>query len=277
LSTHTRLRGGTGIYRQFPDLDAVYGIHGGGQGLQPERALHVDAGVEHTLPRQTRILFNVYTRSERDVLWTPGSETRLTPTGTISPGSFNAPWVNALRGEARGAEVVVRRDAPDGFSGWAGYAFGRLRYTDTRTGESFWADADQRHTLTLYGNYRLSSRASVSVRYRYGSNYPVIGYIGEPSASLGQNPVDDGRPLFFELTDQRNTLRLPVYSRLDVRADRAFNWSGRRIVLFVDVANVLNRTNVRNANYFVDRAGRVFDTMESLMPIVPSGGFVIEF
>ncbi len=277
LSTHTRLRGGTGIYRQFPDLETVYGIHGGGRGLQPERALHVDAGVEHTLPRQTRLLFNVYTRHERDVLWTPGSETRLTPAGTISPGSFDASWVNALRGEARGAEIVVRRDATGGFSGWAGYAFGRLRYTDSRTGESFWADADQRHTLTLYGNYRLSSRASVSVRYRYGSNYPVIGYIGEPSASLGQNPVDDGRPLFFELTDQRNTLRLPAYSRLDVRADRAFNWSGRRIVLFVDVANVLNRTNVRNASYFVDRAGRVFDTMESLMPIVPSGGVVIEF
>ena len=51
----------------------------------------------------------------------------------------------------------------------------------------------------------------------------------------------------------------------------------QRIVLFVDVANVLNRTNVRNASYFVDRAGRVFDTMESLMPIVLSGGVVIEF
>ena len=211
------------------------------------------------------------------MLWTPGAEPRLSPTGTISPGAFDAPWVNALSGEARGAEVVVRRDATDGFSGWAGYAFSRLRYTDTQTGESFWGDADQRHTLSLYGNYRLSSRASVSARYRYGSNYPVIGYIGEPSAALGQNPVCDGRPLFFGLTDQRNTLRLPAYSRLDVRADRAFNWSGRRLVLFVDVANVLNHTNLRNASYFVDRAGRVFETTESLMPIVPSGGLVIEF
>jgi hypothetical protein len=277
LSERTRLRGGSGLYRQFPDLDAVYGIHGGGRGLQPERALHVDAGLEHTLPRQARLLFTVYARQERDVLWTPGSEPQVTSAGAISPGSFDAPWVNTLRGEARGAEIVVRRDATDGFSGWAGYAFGRLRYTDTRTGESFWADADQRHTVSLYGNYRLSSRSSVSARYRYGSNYPVVGYIGEPSPSLGQNPVVDGRPLFFGLTDQRNTLRLPAYSRLDLRADRAFNWSGRRIVLFVEVANVLNRDNVRNASYFVDRAGRVFDTMESLMPIVPSGGFVIEF
>ena len=69
----------------------------------------------------------------------------------------------------------------------------------------------------------------------------------------------------------------PEYSRLDVRADRAFNWSGRRLVLFVDVANITNRENLRNVPPFVDRAGRVFGTTESLMPIVPSGGFVIEF
>ena len=255
----------------------MHGIHAGGPALRPERALHVDAGVDHMLNAQTHVLFNVYSRHEDDVLWTAGAEPRLTPAGTIGPGSFNAPWVNALRGEARGVEIVVRRDSSDGFSGFAGYAFGRLRYTNTQTAESFWADADQRHTLSLYGSYRLSSRSSVSARYRYGSNYPVVGYIGNPPGPLGLNPVVDGRPLFFGLSGERKTLRLPAYSRLDVRADRAFTWSGRRIVLFVDVANVLNHTNVRNANYFVDRAGRVFETTESLMPIVPSGGLVIEF
>ena len=49
------------------------------------------------------------------------------------------------------------------------------------------------------------------------------------------------------------------------------------MILFVDVANIFNRTNLRNTPYFVDGAGRVFNTTESLMPIVPSGGFVIEF
>ena len=276
LSERTRLRGGTGVYRQFPDLDEVFGIHGGGDELRPERALHVDAGIEQMLPRQTRLLFNVYMREERDVLWAPGAEPRLS-NGTLQPGAFDAPWVNALSGDARGAEVVLRRDATDGFSGWAGYAFSRLRYTDTQTGESFWGDADQRHTLSLYGNYRLSSRTSVSARYRYGSNYPMRGYIGEPAAAQGQQPMVDGRPLFYGLAPERNTLRLPAYSRLDIRADRAFTWSGRRLVVFVDVANVLNQTNLRNAGYSVDRAGRVFETTESLMPIVPSGGLVIEF
>lgn len=277
LSERTRLRGGSGVYRQFPDLDQVYGLHGGGRDLRPERAVHIDAGIEHTLPRQIRLLFTAYSRHEEDVLWTPGSEPHRSETGTIVPGVFNAPWVNALTGRARGIEAVVRRDAADGFSGWAGYGYGRLRYTNEQTGEQFWADADQRHTLSLYGNYRLSNRASVSARFRYGSNYPITGYIGPAHASLGTNPVIDGQPLFSSLVSERNTQRLPAYARLDVRADRAFNWSGRRLVLFVDVANILNRTNLRNGSYFVDRAGRVFETTESLMPIVPSGGFVFEF
>jgi hypothetical protein len=277
LSERTRLRGGSGVYRQFPDLDQVYGLHGGGPDLRPERAVHIDAGIEHTLPRQTRLLFNVYARRERDVLWTSDAEPRRSASGAFVAGSFLAPWVNSLRGDARGVEVVARRDAADGFSGWAGYGYGRLRYTNTQTEERFWADADQRHTLSLYGNYRLSSRASVSGRYRYGSNYPIAGYIGPPQAALGTVPLIDGRPLFAGLVSERNTLRLPAYSRLDVRADRAFNWSGRRLILFVDVASVLNRTNLRNASYTVDRAGRVFETTESLMPIVPSGGFVFEF
>jgi TonB-dependent receptor-like protein/carboxypeptidase-like protein len=277
LSGRTRLRGGSGVYRQFPDLDQVYGLHGGGRGLQPERAVHVDAGIEHSLRYQTRLLFTAYSRHEEDVLWTTGSEPRRLPTGALVPGASDAPWRNVLSGRARGIEAVVRRDAADGFSGWAGYGFGRLRYTNGQTGEQFWADADQRHTLSLYGNYRLSSRASVSARFRYGSNYPIAGYIGPAQTSLGANPLIDGRPLFTGLVSERNTLRLPAYSRLDVRADRAFNWSGRRLVLFVDVANVLNRTNFRDASYSVDRAGRVFETTESLMPIVPSGGFVFEF
>jgi hypothetical protein len=105
----------------------------------------------------------------------------------------------------------------------------------------------------------------------------MVGYIGDPTPAQGMVPVMDGQPLFYGVSDQRNTLRLPAYSRLDLRADRAFNWSSRRLVLFVDVANIANHTNLRNTPPFVDRAGRVFGATESLMPIVPSGGFVIEF
>jgi hypothetical protein len=72
-------------------------------------------------------------------------------------------------------------------------------------------------------------------------------------------------------------LRLPAYARLDLRADRAFTWSSRRLTLFVEVANALNRTNLRNVPYSVDRSGRVLGATDSMIPILPSAGFVIEF
>jgi hypothetical protein len=274
LTERLRVRGGTGIYRQFADMEQVFGLRGGGRALRPERAVHADVGIDYGLRRDTQLLATVYGRRERDVLWTPGSETRRLATGAVRQGFDDAPWVNGLQGTARGVELVVRRDSPTGLSGWAGYAYARHRYTDTATGEQFWADADQRHTLSLYGNYRVSSRSTVSAKLRYGSNYPIRGYV---SPAEPPPPVLDGQPAYYALDADRNAVRLPAYSRLDVRADRAFHFSATRLVLFVEVANVLGRTNWRSVPYGVDRAGRVFDATESLMPIVPSAGFVVEF
>jgi hypothetical protein len=137
---------------------------------------------------------------------------------------------------------------------------------------------DQRHALSLFGHYRLTNRTSVGAKFRYGSNYPRVGYVAEQPLPAGAPPLlGGGVPLFFGISETRNGLRLPAYARLDVRADRTFTWSGRRITLFLEVANALNRTNVRNVPYGVDRTGRVFGGTDTLLPVLPSAGFVVEF
>ena len=83
--------------------------------------------------------------------------------------------------------------------------------------------------------------------------------------------------MFYALVDTRNSLRLPSYARLDVRADRTFTWSGRRVTLFAEVANALNHQNLRNVPYGVDRRGRVQEPTDTLLPIVPSAGLLVEF
>jgi hypothetical protein len=83
-----------------------------------------------------------------------------------------------------------------------------------------------------------TSRTGVSAKFRYGSNYPLTGYITtDPDA-----PTIDGQPAFYAIGDARGTPRGCRHTR----ADRAFNWSRRRLVLFVEVANILNRDNRRN-------------------------------
>jgi hypothetical protein len=63
-----------------------------------------------------------------------------------------------------------------------------------------------------------------------------------------------------------------------LRANRAFTWTSSRLTLFVEVINVLNRENVRyhppSVNGQTLEARRLF---ESLLPVVPSAGVLIEF
>jgi hypothetical protein len=277
LSSTTRLRGGTGLYRQLPELSYLNGLRAN-RTLADERAVHADLSLTQSLPRAVDVQVTVFAREEDDVLRAFGVEPRRLADNTITLGRGDAPWENRLIGRARGVEAVVRRDSPDGLSGWIAYAFARHRYEDPAAGERFWSDRDQRHTFSAYVHARLSNRTSVAAKLRYGSNYPITGYIGENPIAADAAPLFGGdRPLFLGLVEDRNALRLPPYVRLDVRADRATTIAGRRVTLFVEVANALNRRNERNVPYSVQRNGRVSGVTDSLLPIVPSAGFVVEF
>jgi outer membrane receptor for ferrienterochelin and colicin len=276
LTSGTRLRGGAGVYRQFPALTTLHGLNGNA-GLQPERASHVDLSIVQNFAHAISLQVTGFGRDERDVLRAVDAEARRLASGTVQLGRGDFHWANRLTGRAHGVEAVVRRDAPDGLSGWVSYAYAKHRYEDGVTGEQFWSDHDQRHTFSAYGLYRLSNRTSVGAKFRYGSNYPITGYIGEQTMPNGTALLGGNRPLFFALTDVRNTLRLPAYARLDLRADRDIQWSNRRVTLFVEVANVLNHRNERNVPYGIDRNGRLNAVTDSLLPIVPSAGLVIEF
>jgi hypothetical protein len=263
VSPAVSVRGAVGVYQQFPDFEEIVGAWGT-PGLTPERAFHVDIGVQRTLGQSARVQVAIYDREERDFIRRPGAESRIVD-GVLVRGSISAKYENRLDGHARGIELLVQRLDANGFSGWISYAYGRNRYRDTTTEEIFWGDLDQRHTMNLYALYRLSPRMSVSGKLRMGSNFPAPGYYTESG----------GR---FFLGPERNDVRLPSFARLDVRANRTFTWSSRRLTLFVEVVNVLNRENVRYHPPSID--GRTLEArrlFESLLPVVPSAGVLIEF
>jgi hypothetical protein len=98
-----------------------------------------------------------------------------------------------------------------------------------------------------------------------GSNVPIPGYYTQ---------VGDA----YFLSAQRNTLRLPTYGRLDLRANRTFAWGRRRLTLFAEVINVLNQENVRFTPPRVSTVTRqVTGLFDSLVPVIPSAGILIEF
>jgi hypothetical protein len=135
--------------------------------------------------------------------------------GRIVVPRLDARLANIVSGRSRGVELLLQRRSANGLSGWIAYSYGTARRHDEETGLSCDSDFDQRHTVTVYGSMRLSQTLNVSLKYRYGSGFPVPGFYRSPA------------PGIYFLSDERNTLRPDGYGRLDLRANKA--WLFRRL------------------------------------------------
>lgn len=255
-----RLRGGGGLYSQFPEPLQSSGRRGGGEALPPAEARHLDLALEHRLSSSMRWQVGVYARDGHDGLRLPNGEPRLVAGWPVA-ASTTSRWDARLDSRARGVEVLLHRRAPSGISGWLAYAYGHVREEDQVTGERFDGDFDQRHTFNGFASWRGSHRFGLSARFRYGSGLPVVGYFVRVSDS------DEGEPQ-YDLSNGRNRARFPAYARLDVRLERAFVRGDRRLTLFAEVVNALNRDN-----YGPGGPGGA----EKLFPVLPSAGLLVEW
>jgi hypothetical protein len=254
------IRAGAGAASQFPDV-AIFEASARAS-MVPEHAVSVDAGLEHHLTKTIRWLVTGFRREDTHVIRLLG-EDRLVNGARVAAGPFPQ-FGGELDGTSRGADVVVERRAVTGLSGWAGYTWAHTRYHDTITGETFDGDFDQRHTLNVFVQQRLSYRWAANVKLRVGSNFPLAGYFA-------------GTPAALTLGAARNQVRLPVYVRLDLRANRTFTFNQRRLTLFVEVMNATGRRNLGQSAGII-RSTLVADGFATrLIPRVPSAGFLIEF
>ncbi|MCX7603366.1 MAG: TonB-dependent receptor [Bryobacteraceae bacterium] len=256
---------------QYPSLMVRTVENMGSLHLAPERANHFVAGLERLLDDRTRVRVETFYRAERDLIAQPLLEPRLLADGTVFVPPASPPYVNSVRGTARGVEIFVERRSANRLSGWASYGWVKTRMRDAVTRAVYPADSEQRHTLTMFASWRLAPSLHFSARYSYGSNFPIPGFLRWQN---GQ----------YFLSDQRNSLRLPDYHRLDFRLNRSFHvetsggWSWRG-TLYVEVMNATNRHNTTfdAFNGFNARTGQANLTFLKLFPIVPAAGVMIEW
>lgn len=257
------LRAGAGVSHQEPGFQEVAGLRGTAA-LRPQRAVDVDASIEGLIGSASRWQITLYRRDGHDLLRLPDSEPRVA-NGVLAQGSTASHYANAIEERARGIEALIEWRRPGNVTAWASYSYGTVRDQDVTTGEAFWADFDQRHGANMSAAYHVSGRVSVAARLRAGSNYPAPGYW----TAAGARTV---------VGTERNTFRIPTYSRLDVRVNRSFSWPRARLTLFGEALNVYARTNMRVAAAHVNRQTLdVTNLLAPLAPFVPSAGLLIEF
>lgn len=263
----TRARAGASLQHQAPSIDQTLFV-ASGTTLKPERAVTLEAGIEQRIGPAWRLAGAVYRRQDEDRLRFEDSEARIENNRVVL--ARNPFWANTLNGVTNGVELTVERKSVNGLNGWLSYAWSKSELDDSHGGtrnppESFAADFDQHHTVNAYVAYRWSSRTSLSARMRYGSNFPITGYIAQDANG-------------YLLSTQRNGTRLPEYSRLDLRADRAFTYRKSRLTLFLEVVNVANHDNYRyNSPGLNTSTRRIFGPIEALFPLLPVAGVLVEF
>ena len=266
VQSGTRLRFGAGIQHQSATLDqSIFVLPN--QQLAPESATSFEVGIEQRIGSALRLNVAAYHRRDADGFRFADAEYKIENNRVIVP--TNPRYINSLTGQTTGAEIVLERRSVNGLNGWLSYAWNDTQLEDpARVGhspESFPSDYDQRHTINTYLAYRWGGKTSLSARMRYGSNFPIQGYVEQDAQG-------------YLLSAQRNGLRLPAYSRLDLRADRTFTYRKSRLTLFMEVVNAMNRDNFRPNSYGINlQTRRVFDPLDSLFPLLPVAGVLIEF
>jgi len=105
----------------------------------------------------------------------------------------------------------------------------------------------------------------VSVRWNYGSGFPITGYLRRSGPS-------------YYLADVRNQLRLPAYSRTDVRVNKSWTRHQWKLTLYGEVINLTNRTNYLfdSFNGYNTKTGQASVTLDTMFPVLPSVGVVFE-
>ena len=254
-----------GEHAQFPSFLQLHGEHGNAE-LRAERSRHLAAALERDLGGRTRLRLEAYDQDESGGLFTPAAEWRIAG-GRIRAPDPAPPFDNALQGRSRGVEVMLQRRSANGLSGWLAYAL-RPRAGARRAPPvcASTPTSTSATPLTGYGSVRVSETLNLSAKFRYGSGFPIAGYF--------RHAADGG----FALSDERNTVRAGVYSRLDLRANKTWIFRSWKLTVFGELLNALGHTNRRYSGFDLDRrTGRVFIESDTLFPRLPSLGVTADF
>jgi hypothetical protein len=251
---------------QFPEISVLTLSLTGNRNLRPPRSTHMVAAIEQRLDSRTRVRIEAYERRDRQLIWQPNSEPRLSASGAIIPAAADPQFENSLSGRSRGIEIFLQRRSANRLTGWVSYSYGWTRLNDSILSASFPSDWDQTHGVNAYLSYRLSPTVNLSSRYTYGSNFSVPGFFRAAGGA-------------YFLDQSRNRIRLVAYHRADVRINKSFQWKSWRGTLFAEVMNLSNHDNYRYDSFggYTAQTRQAYPRLDKLFPIIPAAGIVFEW
>jgi hypothetical protein len=236
LDGRQTLRVATGLYHQPAApryLDPAYG----NPRLRPLEARHLVAGYEWKT-ESSNLRLEAYRKDYR---------------GLVS-NDLARYYANDGFGYARGVDLFVQATWFT-LSGWVSYGYLDTRRKELDDPRELPTPHGVRHTLTLVGQYRVSSRWQVGGRLGYSSGRPYTPVVGRIR--------DEARGIWRPVFGENDSALLPEYRRLDLRLTRFFTpprvlglRPGSRCVGYIEGMNALGLRNVLEYNWDADYVRR---------------------
>lgn len=264
----TTILAGYGRYAQYPDVTQLFetipplvidGVRYSVAEPILVRSTHYVAAVEQRIRESIRLRVDLYQRSNdvREGTRDPNTNGR----GPVKPLPSAYSFFDSCD-RSRGVQITLQRRSANHLSGWVGYTYGVAR--ETNYGRLY-RDQDQRHTLNVFGSYRLTATVSLSTKWLYGSGYPVETYY-----EVGATPQSSGAV---------RQIRLGPYERLDLRADKVMSVHRKKVTVYGEIMNLTNHHNLRPTGFgnFDPQTGRAPLIFERAIGFLPAAGMTIEF
>ncbi len=229
-----RVVGSWGVYRQGIPYIWI-GSDIANRDLPPITSHQADLGLELGPWRRVRIAIDAFDKRYREY---PVDQFEPARVMTVAAADFDIPFVSKLtsggRVHARGLDIGVNLGPIRNVQAGLGYSYWRVSQVGL---DLVWrrAENELRHQAQVELGWHAGSTWSAGARWRYVSGRPYTPY--DPAAS-----IKAGRGQ-YDLT-RINGAEYPPYHRLDLRADRAFQWGRVRLILYAEVDNLYNRDNV---------------------------------
>ena len=229
--------------------------------LKDIRADHYIAGAEYLFDESTRMTLEFYYKYYRNY---PVSISRpylilANNGGFETENSFGLETLTSDgTGQVKGIELFIQKTLTKSLYGTISISYSDVKYK-ALDGVERRSDFDNRYVINISGGYKLGTDWEFSAKFR------VAG--GRPYSPI--NPFDGNIDY-----SKYNSLTLPVYHRLDVRAEKRWFFNSWTLTTYVDIQNVYNRQNVYE--YRWDKYKKEIITSKNI-GILPSIGVSAEF
>jgi hypothetical protein len=244
------LRSAFGQYHQFAaaaDLSSVFGT----PSLPVASARHALAGVTWRIGELLSMEATAFHSWSEDLAVRNASDSPAVSEALVASGS----------GRARGVQVLLRRELQNGVFGWVAWTVSRSERRDATSPSWRLFDYDQTHVGTAVLGWQPSERWDLSGRARYASGLPRTPVLGAD--------YDATRDRYEPRFGGVNTIRLPSFVQLDLRAAHTFPLRTGKLMVYLEVLNVTNRANAEEFVFAPDFSER--DIIRGL-PVLPFMG-----